>query len=831
MYLFAPFIFGAVFFYSYLYFPYTTVAAAGGAALFCFFRLREKPALYLLILAAAAAGFLYTYMRYEPEGMEVFSNPVEITEARGVFTSRPVTVKRASPLSQPSETYIRQDFTINSAKAAGVLPCGHKQGYKAATLKLPLAVTVFFHDNQTVAGAGVEATVDIRINPDHRHFNPGTYPFPYKPSAVIRKIYSLKEPDSIAWIFPQIRQKLAASIEENFRGDSADLVKALTIGDTSSISGHVREVFRVTGLTHLLSVSGTHFGMLSLAAFLLIRFIINLFPFKMLLKITAYLSLNQLSALIAAPFIVSYFLISELTIPSYRSFITIGVYIVGLLMGRKGTWWNSLLFAAFVIELTDPASIFNISFLLSFNAVMFIALASERFLSDAIHTETAGITFDSEQYNLSTERFKYIISYLKNIFHTKLKIAVQYLYANLIITVSATTGTLPIVMYYFYNISLISVVANFVVVPVVCLLAMPLIALATFIFLLTGVLPFVSVISEILLYSIKLMEFFSRIPFSMINTGAFPPALMIILYVNILYFFKNVKRAALLLILTVFSFIVFFYSSQTRGDLRVTYLDVGQSDSMVIETRSGKIIVVDTGKNGRELEGFLHYLGKNKIETLFLTHGDSDHAGGFTAIYAKFEIAVVFDNGFIDYGVAHKKNKIKHLTKGDIINIDGVSIKVLHPFENYYSDRIHNVNNSSLVFQLKSLHNTFLFTGDIEQQGEQTMGSIKDYLKSDVLKVAHHGSKTSSSYSFLSAVSPRVSVISAGRCNIFDHPSAEVIKRLSSTLILRTDIMGAVKVTEGKKGLVLDSYRESKLKKAFGLQGETENMKKLLTVW
>ncbi|QWR78168.1 DNA internalization-related competence protein ComEC/Rec2 [Candidatus Magnetomonas plexicatena] len=824
MYLFTPFIIGVLFFYSYLYFPYLTALAIGGATLFFLFRFRKNISVFLLIFLVATAGFFYSYLRYEPETSVPFYSPVEINEATGVFTSRPVTVKTTSPLSGRETTFIRQDFTINSMKSYRTVPCkqGKKYDYPWKTMPFfePLQVTVFFYDNQTMINAGTEAVVDIKVSYDKRHFNPGSYSFPYKPIATIQKIYLLKESDSLRWIFPKLRKRLSDAIERKFSGDAADLVKALTIGDTSSISDHVNEIFRRTGLTHLLSVSGAHFGMLTVAAFLVFRFLLNLLPLRAIVKITTYMSLTQLSALVAIPFIASYFFISELTIPAYRSFVTIGVYMGALLLGRKGIWWNSLLFAAFVIELTDPASIFNISFLLSFNAVLFIGLANDRFLNNFISSEDGAKTVKKEPE-------------APNLMYEKIKAGLKYFWANFIITLAITAGTLPITISFFYNISLISVVANSVVVPVVCMLGMPLIASSVFIFLLTGYMPFVSVISEILNFSIKLMEFFSGFQYSSIAIRAFPPIFAIILYVGFLCIFKYTKTALLIIVLTVSGVVLYHYYFQTHDSLKVTFLDVGQSDSMVIETKSGKIIVVDTGKTGRELESFLRYRGKNTIEAVFLTHGDNDHVGGFVPISNKFDIKAVFDNGFINYTPSIlNRMRIMHLSKGDTINIDGAVIKVFHPYVNYcYSDKGRLVNNTSLVFQLKGSNNTFLFTGDIEQDGERYMESLGDYLKSDVLKVAHHGSATSSDFAFLSHVSPKISVVSVGRCNSYGHPSEDVINRLKNSLILRTDTVGAVKITESSNGIKLETYEHSKLKKAFDLQSEIENIKKLFRMW
>ena len=179
-------------------------------------------------------------------------------------------------------------------------------------------------------------------------------------------------------IFDRQRSSLNRYISGRFSGDSAAFISALTTGDTADLSDEARDAFNATGLAHILSISGTHFGMFSVMLFGLFGFLIKRLPYRYLQRLTIYLSPTQAAALLSIPFMIMYLGISGGSIPAVRSFIMINLFLFGLLIDRKGFWLNSLLFAAVVLVAWDPEVTADLSFQLSFIAVFFLGFALEK---------------------------------------------------------------------------------------------------------------------------------------------------------------------------------------------------------------------------------------------------------------------------------------------------------------------------------------------------------------------------------------------------------------------------------------------------------------------
>ncbi len=257
------------------------------------------------------------------------------------------------------------------------------------------------------------------------------------------------------------------------------------------------------------------------------------------------------------------------------------------------------------------------------------------------------------------------------------------------------------------------------------------------------------------------------------------------------------------------------------GRLEVTFLDVGQGDSIFISTPGGKNILIDGGKRaippyshfdaGKEVVlPFLKNKGVKKIDTLIATHPDGDHIGGLLAVLdSDIQIDKVLDSGYKHTSYTYrdflKKIEQRRETKyyqpraGQILNWgDEVKAQVLSP-----AHLFHDSNNCSIVIKLEFGDISFLFTGDVEKEAEGEMVSrYSNTLKSTVLKASHHGSRTGSSLNFLKAVKPRVAVISCGRRNKFGLPHKEVMDKLArfKVKVYRTDYQGTITfTTDGKK--------------------------------
>lgn len=244
--------------------------------------------------------------------------------------------------------------------------------------------------------------------------------------------------------------------------------------------------------------------------------------------------------------------------------------------------------------------------------------------------------------------------------------------------------------------------------------------------------------------------------------------------------------------------------------LTVAFLDVGQGDAAVIESPSGKVLLIDTGgviAEGNDNEGrrvvapYLRSRGVRRIDMELLTHPHADHIGGATTLLERFPTGALVDNGQKgdsslpthlrqEASAHHVPSLAAH--QGQILDFqDGVTARILAPTE---TETHGSPNNASIVVRLEYGRTAFLFTGDAEAEEESDLIATHQPLSCDVLKVGHHGSHTSTTVPFLTAVHPQIAVISVGAHNLYGHPSPEVLDRLQTAgiKVYRTDQTGAV---------------------------------------
>jgi competence protein ComEC len=246
----------------------------------------------------------------------------------------------------------------------------------------------------------------------------------------------------------------------------------------------------------------------------------------------------------------------------------------------------------------------------------------------------------------------------------------------------------------------------------------------------------------------------------------------------------------------------------TKGKLSVYFLNVGQGDATYIKTAAGDDILIDGGKNeaGPVVVDYLHQLGVDDLEVMIATHPDADHIGGLDTVLHSFKVKAVYapkvshtTDTFKDFLLAVKDQglKINEAKAGVSLPLAEVTARFVGPVKAYGDD----LNDWSAVLHLAYGDNTFLFTGDAEKKSETDMIKTDQSLRADVLKVGHHGSNSSTSASFLQAVSPKYAVISVGS-NSYGHPTAVILKRLKAAKITtyRTDLNGTVTaISDGKK--------------------------------
>jgi competence protein ComEC len=511
------------------------------------------------------------------------------------------------------------------------------------------------------------------------------------------------------------------------------------------------------------------------------------------------------------------------------------------------------LFAAAVIILMHPNAIVDISFQLSFMAVLCIGMAVEQQSSRAAEQKLDNGTAE-QQSNRAAERLEQFKRF------KLLPIALLlYCSAALKISIAATIGTAMLVAYYFNYFSVISPVTNLIITPFIGFIILPLALMASFVFLASNIFPFQPLIDEAASFAISAIMYIAEWEFVDIEIPAFPLILLVIFYLGILvYIFLTINRQgeisnkqnepentsaayrirhiALPVSIVIIPVVLYVGIKFFEPDrMTVTFLDVGQGNSAVVELPDKKVLVIDTGRSGFQTANFLRYRGIKKIDALVLSHGSLDHAGGLNRILNDFNVREIWDNsrliypeGLLSDGIIHRR-----LQRGDTAEGSGYRITILHPYDGFYtmfsgSDE----NNDSLVIRIDGIINSFLFTGDIEQEAQEDLWHLGRHLKTNVIKVPHHGSRTSASEIFFNEVSPDIAVISAGRKNRHGHPHDEMLQLLEGVRVLRTDIDGAIGIREMKDGsLIVRTWNEFRIAEAKSLRDELANLQKLFLSW
>lgn len=549
----------------------------------------------------------------------------------------------------------------------------------------------------------------------------------------------------------QLRQTIRDSLLDVLeKKEFGGVINALIIGDRSLIPDKQWSLFKSTNTTHLSVISGLHIGLISGLVFFLIQFL-----WRRCSRLTLIAPAQVIGAYFGFVSAFLYALIAGFSIPTTRAFIMASVVFISIILRRHHNIWQLYAVALLLVLINDPLSIFSVGFWLSFYVVAIII------------------------YGAKQQQEK------------------SWLYRLIYIQILVSFASVPLTIWFFSSVSLLSPIANLIAIPIFSFITIPLSLIGALWFF--GDFIDLSEISfSIANWSLlQLSTVLEQLQMLNFNQWHYTQTSWIDLVVFVLLVLIAIAPKALKLrYLSLLGLALMLFAPQASMDnnsMRMTVLDVGQGLASVIQTKNHTLLF-DTGaqySSGFNLgqsvvTPYLRAKGIQYLDKLIISHGDNDHMGGLDSILENFTVSEI---------LASTPEKIKTKTlacqAGQHWQWDGVRFEILNPDKN---TNFKN-NNTSCVLKISNNKHSILFTGDIEREAEHHLvKNYKEKLKSIIMIAPHHGSKTSSTQAFLEAISPSFIVVSSGFKNRFQHPAKSVIQRYqdNNIKILNTACSGEI---------------------------------------
>lgn len=595
----------------------------------------------------------------------------------------------------------------------------------------------------------------------------------------------------------KLRLYLEDKIKQIYPDKEAGILITMLLGNDSNLDREVKGLYRVGGILHILSVSGLHISVLGYGVYSLLR--------KMGVSV-------RIAVCISIVWMWFYGIMIGMGVSAFRAVVMFSLRMAALWWGRTYDLLTALAVAAAVLIGSEPMFLYHSGFWMSFSCVLAISLLYPHLKIEKNDNMSAVQALGVKIYN------------------------------SFLISASVTIVTLPVMLWFYYEISLWGLLLNLIVVPLTSVvmgggitnLCIP---------------KWAGPMSQFIAYGncivLNFFESLCRISewteMGTVILGKAKLWQIIFFVVGLVIFISKAKKMKYYQKVVILVILIFILTIRMPQNFTITFLDVGQGDGICIQNSNGNVYLIDGGSSSKSNVGkyqilpFVKHEGISSISAVFLSHGDEDHISGIEELLGAQKGGVRIEKVILPslreevlqkefdtvIKLCHENDtEIYVMGKGESL-IDGELVLTgLHPERQYEevsagvakesSKQLYKTssNELSLVLHLNYKSFSMLLTGDVEDRGEQTLTDFlieKDIADVTILKVAHHGSSGSSSKKFLVQVSPQVAVISCGENNRYGHPHEETLERLSDcgAAILTTPEWGAISVTVNHKGQLL----------------------------
>jgi len=603
-------------------------------------------------------------------------------------------------------------------------------------------------------------------------------------ATVLEKAGKYKETEERLY---QLREHFAGQIEQLYEEKEAGIMKALLLGQKTGMDDELKDSYKRNGIIHIVSISGLHITCIGISIYMMLR--------KLGLP-------TWLTGVIAGGTVILYGIMIGQPMSAYRAIVMFLLKILADIIGRTYDMLTALSVAALLLILQQPLYLKNAGFLLSFGCVLGIILIYPMFINL------------SDKRN-DSEKDKSIVGKL-------LKKMKEGMYAGS----SILLITLPIQLSFYYEYPLISMIWNLLVVPTVgSILQVGIIQLIWS--SLFGNAP--EILRILIIFFLRLYERICKVgdglPFQKVIPGCPTGGQIFLYYVFVavgIWILKYGKKRWKLknnrCVPVVLGLAMVILLVRPMNGIRITFADVGQGDCIFVQTKYGEANIFDCGSSSQTkcgeyiLTPMVKYYGIHRINGIYVSHPDSDHMNGILEfvemsktekisiekIVIPYPVNDDVEDGFEDLVRLAKNMDIPVYYVGQGMNITENELEIECIYPHKY-ESAEGTNDASAVYLLRYRDFSVLLTGDIEKTGEMKIVKVlmeRGIGNIDVLKVAHHGSRYSSTTEFLKQVNPRVAVISCGVGNSYGHPHEETLERLSDvgSTILTTPKCGAITV-------------------------------------